>query len=628
VGVFGVEFEVCEPTQWADTTIAAVSQQRARRIALASVTRYATLLETTVRPSDASPRSRGKIMPRPTETASLDRSLEVLEEHARRWARLDLEAKIAMAERLMSRIHETAPRQVEAALEAKALSPGEPAAGEEWLAGPMAVLRTLRLLVDSLRDVAERGAPRLPRGSVDTREDGTVTVRVFPRETWDRLLFSGFEAEVWMQPEVTVDNLEDHMASFYDRDDPEGRVALVLGAGNVASIPPLDAIYKLFVEGQVVLLKMNPVNEYLGPFLEEAFSEFVERGFFDVVYGGAEVGDYLCHHEAVDEIHITGSDRTHDAIVFGTGEEGEARKARGERRLSDDKRITSELGNVSPVIVVPGPWSDSELQFQAENLATQLANNAGFNCNAVRVILTHAGWDRRDAFLDALRSTLADLPQRHPYYPGAHERFETFASAHRDRIETFGVHDDERLPWGLIVGVDTDRPDDIVFTRESWCSMTAEAPLEARDVADFLERAAAFCNEHVWGTLNASILVHPETEEEHAAALDRAITELEYGTIVVNHWAGIGYALGMTPWGAHPGHTYEDIQSGIGVVHNTYMFDAPRKTIIRGPFEVFPKPPWFATNRQTHQIGPRLTDFEYRPGVRNFLRVVSRAVRG
>ena len=54
------------------------------------------------------------------------------------------------------------------------------------------------------------------------------------------------------------------MAAFYRERGPHGGVALVLGAGNVNSIPPLDALYRLIARGQVVLLKMNPVNDYLG----------------------------------------------------------------------------------------------------------------------------------------------------------------------------------------------------------------------------------------------------------------------------------------------------------------------------------------------------------------------------
>ena len=36
-----------------------------------------------------------------------------------------------------------------------------------------------------------------------------------------------------------------------------------------------------------------------------------------VVYGGIEVGAQLCAHPEVDSIHVTGSDRTYDAIVWG-----------------------------------------------------------------------------------------------------------------------------------------------------------------------------------------------------------------------------------------------------------------------------------------------------------------------
>src|SRR5262249_38515180 len=160
---------------------------------------------------------------------------------------------------------------------------------------------------------------------------------------------------------------------------------------------------------------------YLGPLLEEAFRALGERGFFRVVYGGAEEGAYLCSHPGVDTVHITGSDRTYEAIVFGPGEEGSRRKQRDEPVLSQP--ISAELGNVSPVIVVPGPWEEADFTYQAENLVTMLANNAGFNCNATRVIVTHAGWRGRERLLAAMRELLAKLPPRQAYYPGAAARF-------------------------------------------------------------------------------------------------------------------------------------------------------------------------------------------------------------
>ena len=137
----------------------------------------------------------------------------------------------------------------------------------------------------------------------------------------------------------------------------------------------------------------------------------------------------------MDEIHITGSDRTHDAIVFGTGEEGARRKA--ERRPLLAKKITSELGNVTPVIVVPGKWSDADLAFHAANVATQLVYNSGFNCVTTRVIVTWAGWPQREAFLGALRKVLAAVPPRNAYYPGAEERYAAFLAKHPEG-EQFG----------------------------------------------------------------------------------------------------------------------------------------------------------------------------------------------
>jgi hypothetical protein len=46
-----------------------------------------------------------------------------------------------------------------------------------------------------------------------------------------------------------------------------GKVALVLGAGNQTSVAALDILHKLIAENAVVICKMNPVNEYVGPYL-------------------------------------------------------------------------------------------------------------------------------------------------------------------------------------------------------------------------------------------------------------------------------------------------------------------------------------------------------------------------
>jgi acyl-CoA reductase-like NAD-dependent aldehyde dehydrogenase len=560
------------------------------------------------------------------DTDKLDQKLERLDAKKQAWADLPIEEKIAMARRLMERTFAVGERQVDDALEAKGIPADSPHVGEEWLGGVMATVRNLRLLIGTLEDVRRHGKPDIDKSDVRKRANGKIAVDVFPKSIWDKLMYAGFEAEVYQQDGVTRDNLYEHMASFYLHEDPVGKVALVLGAGNVNSIPPLDCIYKLYAEGEVCILKLNPVNDYIGPYIEESFREFIDAGYMEVVYGGVDVGEYLVHHDTVDTIHITGSDKSHDAIVFGTGEEGERRKEEDDPVI--DKTITSELGNVSPVIVFPGEWTDKELDFQAQNIASQLVNNAGFNCNAVRVVVTWEDWPQREAFMDRVVEILQEVGPRAAYYPGARDRFEAFIDHHDERADQAGEHRDEHLPYAVIRDVDPSDEDDICFQREAWCTVMSETALPGSDPAEYLQNAVEFSNDVLWGTLSASIYVDPRTQKKFDDEIEQAIENLEYGSVVINHWPALAYALGSTTWGAYPGHTRQDIQSGIGVVHNTFLFDKPEKSVIRGPFVVMPKPPWFATNQKTHEIAPRLVDFEKDPSVFKFVKILWPALRG
>jgi len=572
----------------------------------------------------AIPESQSTISP--SSRASLDSAVATLQANKEAWASLDISERIRILEILLRDFSAIAGQWVAAGLRAKSIDPDSPAAFEEWMAGPFCIHRNLRLLRQSLEDIQQYGTPRIP-GPVTQRANGQVSAQVVPVDTYDRLFYSGFSAEVWMEPEVTLEQLPATQALAYRGGASRGKVALVLGAGNISSIAPMDALYKLFVENQVVLLKMNPVNAYFGPLLEKGFRALIDRGFFRVTYGGAQEGAYLCKHAGVDEIHITGSDKTHDAIVFGPGPEGARRKA--ERQPVLTKRITSELGNVSPVIVVPGPWSPADIKFQAANLVSMLTINAGFNCNATRVIIQHAGWGKREELLFAVRALFTRVPPRQAYYPGAEERYDTFLSSHPEAYE-IGRRSNGTLPWMLIAGIDANNREDICFTTEAFCSACAETTLQAGSVAEYLDRAVEFANQTLWGTLNATIIVHPHSlrDAATAAAVERAIENLRYGTVVLNHWAAVGYTFVITPWGAFPGHDMYDIQSGIGVVHNTLMFSRPHKTVIRGPFHVRPVPLWFVTNKKPLDLARKVVGFEAAPSPWKVPGIIWSALRG
>ncbi|HEY7976270.1 MAG TPA: aldehyde dehydrogenase family protein [Ktedonobacterales bacterium] len=548
-----------------------------------------------------------------SDQATMDAAVQTLQQRKDAWVNVSVRERIALIDRLIRDFHALQGRWVAACLQAKGLAPQDPAAGEEWATGPYATLKHLRQLRSSLSDIERHGSPRIP-GPVRTLADGRVVAQVFPQTTYDQIFYMGVTAEVWQQPGVTVESLPQTMAVAY-RNKPAGRVALVLGAGNVSSIGPLDALYKLFVEDQVVVLKANPVNAYLGPLMEEAFRALVEGGYLRIVYGGAAEGAYLCQHPGVDEIHITGSDKTFDAIVWGVGPEAAARKAARTPLLT--KRITGELGNVSPVIVVPGPWSQSDLAYQSAHIVSMLTNNAGFNCNATRVIIQREGWNQREQLLQAMRDVFKRTPARAAYYPGSQERYAAFIQAHPE-AERYGEARDDTLPWTLITGLDAQASDDICFTTEAFCALFSETTLAADSVAEYVDRAVAFCNQQIWGSLSATLLVHPASLRDPAVAqaVERGIADLRYGTIGVNYWGGVGFALGITTWGAYPGHPLDDIRSGNGVVHNALMFDQPQKSVVRAKFRVTPTPPWFVTRGKTaSNVFRQLADLEAQPSL-------------
>ncbi|MGZ3625229.1 MAG: aldehyde dehydrogenase family protein [Ktedonobacteraceae bacterium] len=542
----------------------------------------------------------------------MDAAIEVLQAHKDEWVAFSIHDRIMLIDRMIKDFAATASRWVDASIQAKGISEDSLCVGEEWAAGAWPVLKNLRQLRQSLVDIEMNGHPKIP-GRVTTMSNGQVTAQVFPQSIYDRLFFERIRAEIWMEPEVTIDGLSQTQAvAYHDKDHP-GKVALILGAGNVSSIGPMDVFYKLFVEDQVVLFKANPVNAYLGPLMDEAFRVLVDHGFLRVVYGGATEGSYLCHHAGIEEIHITGSDKTFDVIVFGSGAEGANHKV--ERLPLLTKRVTGELGNVSPVIVVPGPWKVDDLVYQAEHIDTMLTNNAGFNCNATRVIIQDANWNQRNQLLEEMRRVLSNIPPRTAYYPGAVERHQRFIQEHPES-EQIGSSSGQELPWTLIADVDPESVEDVCFTTEAFCSLFAETALEAKSVPDYIDKAVDFANQHIWGSLNATIIVHPESlkDTEVKESVERAIANLKYGTVGINIWAGAGFTFGTTTWGAFPGHELHNIQSGMGVVHNTLMFSRPQKSVLWGPFRGALTPPWFVTHGKiARNLFPKLVAFEVSP---------------
>jgi hypothetical protein len=563
--------------------------------------------------------------PVPTTQSQLDRVVARLKDGSRKFVNLSIDQRLQLARSMQAGYLQVAEQSVQAACAAKGIPLGSSLEGEEWTLGPWFVVRHLRLIRESLASIKATGNTKV--GKLGRTADQRLTVQVFPAGPIDGLLFQGVRVDVHLQPGVTEEAMENARARFYKRPDHEGRVVLVLGGGNVNGIPTMDVLTKMFNEGKLCILKMNPVNAYLGPFLEEAFTEAIRQNYLAVVYGGSEEGAYLANHPDVDEIHLTGSDQTFDQIVWGPpGMERERRKAEGRPLL--EKPVTAELGNVSPVIVLPGPYTEKQLLYQAEDVAAGLTYNAAFDCNANKVLILPKGWVHREAFLAGIERALSKASPRKAYYPGARDRWRSYTDE-RHAASRFGTESEEVLPWTLVRDVDADNRLERGFTSESFCPVLFETQVGSDDPVEFLDKSVSFANERLWGTLSAGLVVHPKTMKDPvlAGSVERSIANLRYGAVCVNAWAGYLFAFVTPPWGAHPSSSLADIQSGSGWVHNTPMLEDIEKAVLRHPVTAMPKPTYFPSHRSAHKLMPRMTKLEEHASWRKVPGVLAAAMR-
>ncbi len=565
---------------------------------------------------------------------TLDRIVGDLKAGKDAWARTTVGERIAILADIKDRLLQVSEGWAETAARKKLIPDGSALVGEEWISGPNAVMAACNGLMETLSQMDGKAFLK----HLKSREtvSGRTAVTVLPHSIWEHLLFSGIKAEVWMAEGVTKANLPQHTARAYDvpANQRAGKIALVLGAGNIAAISPLDALQKLFSEHQVVVLKMNPVNDYLTDYLTAALKPLIDRDALRIVKGGADVGAYLCHHPDVDEIHITGAEASHDAIVWGPGAEGVQNKKAGMPKLT--KRITSELGAVCPTIVVPGPWSQADLRYQAEHIATQKLHNSGFNCVACQMLILPADWAPKAQLMENVQGVMRNMDPRQAYYPGAETRMAEFES-HGDNVVRF----DRGAAPDCVVVPYVDGADAWVRQTEVFAPAMTLHEIANPDAETYLRNAVTFANNDLHGTLGANIVIHPATIRQIGAKrFEEIIADLRYGTIAINAWTGFGFLATACPWGAYPGHTLDDVQSGIGFAHNTFMFDSVERVVITAPWRpfprnvlsggvsTFPKPPWFVTHKKQHKVGKLLTHFHHSPGWLKLPRIFLNALLG
>lgn len=550
-------------------------------------------------------------MPTSALAHPVDRSLTELRAGAERWAALGPLERARVLVDAYAATGRVAREWAQVAAAAKGLNAESPYAAEEWLTGPYGMLDALDAYASSLIGLATRGTT-LAGARFRRAPGGRIAVRILPEGLAQRVLFNGLTADVWMPPGVAEGRVRAEAGLGARVQGVSGGVGLILGAGNISSIGPLDLLHGLVAENRAGLLKLNPTFDALLPVYRAALSPLIELGVARIISGDGAVGAALAAHEGIDAVHITGSAATHDRIVWGAGAEAEQRRSAQKPLLA--KPITSELGGVSPVIVVPGRWSRADIAYQAEHVATMRLHNAGHNCIAAQTLIVSRDWPQREEFLVAVRTVFDRLAPRPPWYPGSAETMTAVRAGHPQAEEHAGR---------LIVEVDA-AAEDPLFTAECFAPILAVTELPGTG-ADFLRGAIAFSNDRLAGTLGANVIVRPRDRRAMGAAFDDAIAGLRYGTIAINAWTGVGFMLSRGVWGAYPGNTLDVVGSGIGVVHNAHLIASPERMVVRGPFAPFPrswlrgecsllpKPPWFVTSRSALATARRLTEYAAHP---------------
>ncbi len=520
----------------------------------------------------------GKLPDTPKET--IDDYLRDLKDHQLEWVEtFPIAKKVELLQATLANVAKYEQEWIELDLLARHVPEGH-WGGQDSSLWPRICMGSIMGYLELMKEIEAHGGSK---PWVKAQQDGDhVVVESYPRDKEEELRMPGLRGEIHLLKGTRVEDLASYQAVRYKDKSFKGAVSLILGAGNAASLSPSDILHKLFVEKEVVVYKSNPVLEYLGGLLEKIFEPFVTAGFLRIVVGGAKEGQYLTTHPLVDNIHMTGSDKTFEAIVFGPGEEGRKNKEVGIRH--NPKPVSAELGNVSPVIVVPGDWEEEDFDQQAGNLLYMLMPLMGYACLAMRVLILPKGWDGNEKLINKLAEKMSKTPQGVNYYPGTNQTFSDAMSCYPGAL-LFGELKEDKQPWMFVSGLESSS-DEIAFSREFWSTFTSQTMVEGATKDEYLMNAVKFANEKLWGTLSSAIIVDPKSEKEleTSGTLKKAIHELRYGTVAINIGSITTFVING-PWGGYPGSTYTNIQSGNCFTGNRFMLDKIEKGVVYAPFK-------------------------------------------
>lgn len=479
----------------------------------------------------------------------------------------------------------------------------------------------LQSLIDSLQINHNEGMmPQITPSHEDSTTNALV-IPVYPRSFAERMgipAVLGYTGEIWIKPQNENDP---HIETV-----PRGKAAnsnypgfcLVLAAGNQEFLTFCDVLDRMILHNEVVIIKHHPLREHLDEVYRFILQPLVDLDFVGSIKNSSvSIAEELIRHPLLNHVHLTGGNKTHDAILNSLAKRSDFGASVG---------FTAELGCVSPWILVPdvcisthetgatanNHWNDASLRVHANHLAVAVKTNGSANCLSPKVLVLPKDWEFKDKFLNFLREGLSNISTSNWYYPGTQGRWEAFVKEYegecddnQKRCEIFrtplmGEGGATQMVMSAILHVGLNEKNrggnKFALQNEAFAPVLAIVEITSDDTVGagdnkcqtYLRTAVKFCNDEIWGTLSCSVMC-PWPDGPVKGMLEESIANLEYGSVNVNTWSALSYGISQCTWGAHSGKYKREVGmggSGCGVVGNSLMLDDSRiiKSVIRAPF--------------------------------------------
>ena len=537
----------------------------------------------------------------------VDRNINKLRVHSKEFSKISNQELILLLQEVVNNVKSIAYYWVSISSEKKGIT-HKPKEGEEWIGGPFASIFALQYFISYLS-----GNFNLEEAKYNKNKN---SYKVFPNKNIEKLLFPFLEGEILFNKNLSFEKINTYRGFSNRFEEKKPKITLILGAGNVSSIPFLDALFHMVAYKSVIYLKLNPVNDYLLPVFEQVFEPFISRGFMTLTNGDLEGSKYISSHNGFNHIHLTGSNYTYEQIVYGKILSDKERSLKSLTKVNKTS-ITSELGNVTPIIIHPDKWSTSELKHQAKKIVTAKLNNSGFNCIAAQIIVLPKQWKQKDLLKNYIIEYLKKVGDTSSYYPGSKNKLNNLKIS-----KNFTQVNNETCTTPFLIS-DLDLEKEYAI-EEAWSTVLFFKEIEYISKTQYVEDAINYVNNEVWGNLGVSVLIKNHDKEKNLKFTNEYVNKLKYGTVAINEWSALAFIIPTMPWGGYPGNKDNNIQSGQGFVHNSLLFESPLKGVVYSKFRMsrLIDPPWFVTHNKSHRIFKNLTYYQAENTKLNLLKLI------